>query len=73
MFEWIHPFVDGKGRTGRLLPNLVLVRWGMAPTIIYSRDRARYLRALQASDTGEHGPLGELIDDVPGSGVTLRA
>jgi hypothetical protein len=60
-FERIHPFLDGNGRTGRLLLNLVLVRLGYPPAIIYSRDRTRYLRALRRSDTGDPGPLGELI------------
>ncbi|GAB3222369.1 Fic family protein [Kineococcus gypseus] len=60
-FERIHPFLDGNGRTGRLLLNLVLVRLGMPPAIVYARDRDRYLRALRSSDAGEHGALGELI------------
>jgi Fic family protein len=60
-FERIHPFIDGNGRTGRLLLNLVLVRLGYAPVIIYKRDRAKYLRALQAADVGDLGPLGEMI------------
>jgi Fic family protein len=60
-FERIHPFLDGNGRTGRLLLNLVLLRLGYAPAIIYLRDRARYLRALRVADTGDPGSLGELL------------
>jgi len=60
-FERIHPFLDGNGRTGRLLLNLLLVRLGYAPAIIYLRDRSRYLRALRAADQGDPGPLGELL------------
>jgi Fic family protein len=60
-FERIHPFLDGNGRTGRLLLNLMLVRLGYAPAIIYKRDRAKYLRALQAADAGEPGPLAEML------------
>ena len=60
-FEQIHPFLDGNGRTGRLLLNLVLVRLGYPPIVIYKRDRDRYLQALRSADTGEPGPLGELI------------
>ncbi|HUP68545.1 MAG TPA: Fic family protein [Acidimicrobiales bacterium] len=60
-FEQIHPFLDGNGRTGRLLLNLVLVRLGYAPAIIYKRDRTRYLTALQVADAGDPGPLGEML------------
>lgn len=60
-FERIHPFLDGNGRAGRLVLNLLLVRLGYAPAIIYQRDRDRYLRALRRADHGDSGPLGELI------------
>ena len=60
-FERTHPFLDGNGRTGRLLLNLLLVRLGYPPAIIYTRDRNRYLRALRRADSGDPGPLGELV------------
>ncbi len=60
-FERIHPFRDGNGRTGRLVLNLILVRRGFAPAIIYKRDRPKYLAALERSDRGDFGPLGEII------------
>jgi hypothetical protein len=60
-FERIHSFLDGNRRTGRLLLNLVLVRLGYAPAIIYKRDRTRYLQALRAADSGDSGPLGEML------------
>lgn len=60
-FEQIHPFLDGNGRTGRLLLNLVLVRLGYPPAIVYKRDRASYLTALRRADSGDFGPLGELL------------
>jgi Fic family protein len=60
-FERIHPFLDGNGRTGRLLLNQVLVRLGYPPAIVYKRDRSRYLAALRRADVGDAGALGELI------------
>lgn len=60
-FECVHPFLDGNGRTGRLLMNLLLVRLGYPPAIIFKRDRRRYLKALDAADRGNSTALGNLI------------
>jgi Fic family protein len=60
-FERVHPFIDGNGRTGRLALNLILVRLGYPPVIVFKKQRESYLTALQKSDTGDHGPLGEII------------
>jgi len=60
-FEQIHPFLDGNGRTGRLVLNLILVRLGFPPAIIYKGDRARYLNALRRADQSDCGPLGEFL------------
>ncbi len=60
-FERVHPFLDGNGRTGRLLLNLILVRLGFPPVVIFKRQRGSYLSALSRADAGDYGPLGELI------------
>lgn len=60
-FEQVHPFLDGNGRTGRLLLNLLLVRLGYPPAIIYKNQRRAYLEALRRADVGDPGALGEII------------
>jgi Fic family protein len=60
-FEQVHPFIDGNGRTGRLVLNLILVRLGYPPVIIFKRQRDAYLMAMQRADAGDPGSLGELI------------
>ena len=46
-FESIHPFVDGNGRTGRLLLNMQLMQAGYPPINVKFADRKRYYDAFE--------------------------
>ncbi len=42
----IHPFIDGNGRTARLLTNLLLLRAGYPPALYTTDQRRDYMQAL---------------------------
>lgn len=46
-FEYLHPFRDGNGRTGRLMANFILLSLGHPMVIIPNEQKSEYIRALQ--------------------------
>ena len=62
VFENIHPFRDGTGRTGRTILNYMLLKEGYPAIAIKSSDRRAYLRELECWQTkGEFGAFTELV------------
>lgn len=56
-YEYLHPFRDGNGRTGRLVSNYILLRMGHPLLIIPSENRKEYiaaLRMIRTEATDEH-------------------
>ena len=63
-FEGIHPFIDGNGRTGRLILNLDLIRNGYPPINIKFADRKRYYDA--SDEYYKNGSAAAMTDLVAG-------
>lgn len=62
-FEGVHPFIDGNGRTGRLVLNLELIKAGLLPVNIKFADRRKYYECFDAYYGEAHSPeaMTELI------------
>lgn len=57
----IHPFIDGNGRTARLLMNLILMNRGYPATVILKTDRQKYYQTLDLAHRGEVKPFVDFI------------
>jgi Fic family protein len=61
-FEAVHPFIDGNGRTGRMLVNLELMKAGYPPIDIKFIDRRRYYDCFTVyHQTGSPKAMTELL------------
>ena len=66
-FEYIHPFVDGNGRIGRVINNYLLIREGFVPINIKFIDRKKYYDAFKEFDSKE---ITTVMEEMVGKALT---
>ncbi len=67
----VHPFIDGNGRTARLVMNLLLMSEGYPPTIIMQANRRQYYRVLAQADEKNETPLVNFVGRAVERSLTL--
>lgn len=67
----IHPFLDGNGRTARLVLNLQLMQAGYPTTLLLRGWRGTYIRALEQAHHGQYNPLVNVIGRAVEGGLDL--
>ena len=67
----IHPFIDGNGRTARLVMNLVLFRAGYPPAVILRVNRKQYYQVLAQADAGKPASLVNFVGRAVDHSLTL--
>ncbi|MFH1728895.1 MAG: Fic family protein [Pseudomonadota bacterium] len=67
VFEYIHPFVDGNGRIGRVINNYLLIREGYIPINIKFIDRKKYYEAFNEFD---RNAKTSIMEEIVGKALT---
>ncbi|MGA8982628.1 MAG: Fic family protein, partial [Candidatus Acidiferrales bacterium] len=62
IFVYIHPYVDGNGRVGRFLMNVMMASGGYPWTVIPVENRTAYMHALEKASVGEDiAPFADFV------------
>jgi len=70
VFVYIHPYLDGNGRLGRFLMNVMLASGGYPWTIVPLERRAEYMAALEAASVGQDiAPFARFLGNLVGAGL----
>jgi len=74
VFVYIHPYIDGNGRIGRFLMNVMLASGGYPWTVIPVERRDDYMAALEAASVHQDiRPFGALLADLVSRAMTGQA
>lgn len=72
-FVYIHPYMDGNGRMGRFLMNLMMASGGYPWTVVPLERRKTYMSALEsASVDGDIKPFARFLGELVRSGIKVR-
>lgn len=67
VFVYIHPYLDGNGRMGRFLMNLMFASGGYAWTVVPVQQRKAYMAALEAASAGDDiAPFADFLAGLVG-------
>lgn len=74
IFVYIHPYMDGNGRMGRFLMNVMMVAGGYRWTVIPVGERNGYLHALERASVGEDiAPFADFLAGLVRKGLAGKA